>query len=124
MLFESREVFGWGSGWKGKLGLGDDLNHLTPTPLPSLRRKHITQLRCGSFHTVALTEQGEVFTWGIGERGQLGHGDLENRKSYNPNPRLLPSLLTPSLTQSVDRAVALTLICSPKPISGTSFDIS
>ena len=23
---------------------------------------------------------GDVYSWGIGERGQLGHGDLESRK--------------------------------------------
>ena len=25
-----------------------------------------------------VTETGDVYSWGIGERGQLGHGDLEN----------------------------------------------
>ncbi|KAL1503593.1 hypothetical protein AB1Y20_012070 [Prymnesium parvum] len=84
VICDNHEVLAWGSGWKGKLGLGDDQNRLTPTPIPSLKRKHITQLACGSFHTIVLTEQGDVFTWGIGERGQLGHGDLENRKTPTP----------------------------------------
>ena len=41
-------------------------------------------MACGSFHTLALAESGDIFTWGIGERGQLGHGDLENRKVPTP----------------------------------------
>ena len=77
----SYDVLVWGSGFKGKLGLGDDQNRLTPTPIPALKRKHVRSIACGSFHTIAVTDTGDVFTWGIGERGQLGHGDLENHKT-------------------------------------------
>ena len=38
-----------------------------------------TQIACGGVHTVALTKNGEVFTWGNNRFGQLGHGDLNNR---------------------------------------------
>jgi hypothetical protein len=37
---------------------------------------------------MALTVQGEVFTWGWGEQGQLGHGDDLNQ----PLPKLVESL--------------------------------
>ena len=83
-LCQNHEVLVWGSGFKGKLGLGDDQNRLTPTPIPALKRKHVKTFACGSFHTVAVTETGDVFSWGIGERGQLGHGDLENKKTPWP----------------------------------------
>ena len=63
------EVLLWGSGWKGKLGTADDVNRLVPTPVPSLKRKHLQLIVCGSFHTIALSEGGDIFTWGIGERG-------------------------------------------------------
>ena len=33
------------------------------------------QIACGDYHTVAVTPNGEVFTWGRGARGRLGHGD-------------------------------------------------
>ena len=83
-LCANYEVLVWGSGWKGKLGLGDNQNRATPTPIQMLKRKHVLQVACGSFHTLALAESGDIFTWGIGERGQLGHGDLENRKVPTP----------------------------------------
>jgi hypothetical protein len=38
----------------------------------------IKQVSCGFTHTVALTEDGRVFTWGNGATGALGHGDAEN----------------------------------------------
>ena len=53
-LCENFEVLSWGSGWKGKLGLGDDHNRLTPTLIPSLKRKHLKQIVAGSFHTLDL----------------------------------------------------------------------
>ena len=34
-----------------------------------------TQIACGRDHTAALTKNGEVFTWGLNDCGQLGHGD-------------------------------------------------
>lgn len=80
----SYDVLAWGSGFKGKLGLADDHNRMTPTSIPTLKRKHIRDIACGSFHTLAVTETGDVYSWGIGERGQLGHGDLENRKTPWP----------------------------------------
>jgi alpha-tubulin suppressor-like RCC1 family protein len=33
------------------------------------------QIACGAFHTVAVTPKGDLFTWGDGSIGQLGHGD-------------------------------------------------
>jgi len=61
----------WGSGWKGKLGTADDVNRLVPTPVPSLKRKHLQLIVCGSFHTIALSEGGDIFTWGIGHTSPL-----------------------------------------------------
>ena len=37
------------------------------------------QIDCGGWHTAALTKDGEVFTWGDNELGQLGHGDTDER---------------------------------------------
>ena len=56
----SYDILVWGSGFKGKLGLGDDQNRLTPTPIPALKRKHIRDIACGSFHTIAVTETGKA----------------------------------------------------------------
>ena len=39
-----------------------------------------TQIACGGDYTAALTKKGEVFTWGLNDSDQLGHGDKKNRK--------------------------------------------
>ncbi|GAV83226.1 RCC1 domain-containing protein/RCC1_2 domain-containing protein [Cephalotus follicularis] len=38
----------------------------------------ITQVSCGEYHTGAISEKGEVYTWGLGARGQLGHSSLQS----------------------------------------------
>ncbi len=51
-----------------------------PMKINSLLSRKITQISCGDYHSTALAETGEVFSWGGGgqyNRGQCGHGDLK-----------------------------------------------
>jgi len=34
----------------------------------------IVQITCGSYHTAAVSSHGELYTWGGGMYGKLGHG--------------------------------------------------
>ena len=38
------------------------------------------QIECGTWYTVGLTKNGEVFSWGDNRYGQLGHGDEKERR--------------------------------------------
>ena len=33
----------------------------------------IRQVTCGGLHTAVVTESGDVYTWGDGRKGELGH---------------------------------------------------
>lgn len=44
-------------------------------------RCKVKQVKCGGFHTAAITEAGQILTWGGGEHGQLGHGNHDNQVS-------------------------------------------
>ncbi|KYO41897.1 unc-45-like protein B [Alligator mississippiensis] len=46
-----------------------------PALLDLPRGAEVRQVNCGSRHTAAVTRQGELYTWGWGKYGQLGHGD-------------------------------------------------
>ncbi|KAL3723408.1 hypothetical protein ACJRO7_035575 [Eucalyptus globulus] len=37
----------------------------------------ITHVSCGEYHTAAISDKGEVYTWGLGTMGQLGHCSLQ-----------------------------------------------
>merc|ERR1719313_3129337 len=82
------EVLTWGAGDAGELGHGDKKSHSTPLILGPLREKKIRQVFSGSSHSLALTETGELFSWGQGGAGQLGHDELKNCKI----PRLVVAL--------------------------------
>eukprot|EP00960_Hanusia_phi_P070862 767416-Hanusia_phi.AAC.3 len=51
--------------------------------IPSLRVRRVTMMGCGEYHSVCLTEDGDVYTWGKGSDGQLGLG----RRESSPVPR-------------------------------------
>ncbi|XP_017782464.1 PREDICTED: E3 ubiquitin-protein ligase HERC2 isoform X2 [Nicrophorus vespilloides] len=69
------KVFSWGEGEDGKLGHGNRLNLDKPKMIERLRSKRIRDIACGSSHSAAISSSGELFTWGLGEYGRLGHGD-------------------------------------------------
>jgi E3 ubiquitin-protein ligase HERC2 len=73
------QLYTWGNGWKGKLGHGDAENRHLPTLIGSVKRKRFVDIECGAFHTLALTDKGHVYAWGVNDNGQLGMGDLEFR---------------------------------------------
>jgi len=74
-LYGGLAVFSWGRGEDGQLGIGDTSDQDTPTYVDTLRGVGVRQIACGSGHTVVLTTDGEVYTWGRGDDGRLGHGD-------------------------------------------------
>lgn len=49
-----------------------------PQVIHSLLHKRVIHVSCGARHSLALAEDGDVFSWGHGARGALGHGDLES----------------------------------------------
>lgn len=50
---------------------------------------YFQQVSCGSEHSYALSKDGEVYSWGLNFKGQLGLGDFENRNE----PTLVESLI-------------------------------
>jgi len=58
------------------------------TSPPGLGQPRVTQVVCGKEHCMLLTEHGQVYTWGGGSRGQLGHGTLASEE----RPRLVMAL--------------------------------
>ena len=73
-----RHLFAWGNNFQDQLGLGDAFSDINEVPAPtkvSIQNVTWTQIACGLCHTVALSINGEVFTWGNNNYGQLGHDD-------------------------------------------------
>ncbi|XP_067371199.1 alsin-like isoform X3 [Channa argus] len=67
------EVWSWGRGSEGQLGHGDQLARLQPLCIKSLMGEEVIKVAAGSHHSLALTAQCQVFSWGSNMCGQLGH---------------------------------------------------
>ena len=46
-----------------------------PRLIEALRSKRVRDISCGSSHSAAIISNGDLYTWGLGEYGRLGHGD-------------------------------------------------
>ena len=46
-----------------------------PRLIEALKSKRVRDIACGSSHSAAITSNGDLYTWGLGDYGRLGHGD-------------------------------------------------
>uniref|UniRef100_A0AAX7SU83 BTB domain-containing protein n=1 Tax=Astatotilapia calliptera TaxID=8154 RepID=A0AAX7SU83_ASTCA len=84
------EVYAWGHNGYSQLGNGTTNHGLTPALVSTnLLSKRVTEVACGSHHTIALTTDGEVYAWGYNNSGQVGSGSTANQ----PTPRRVSSCL-------------------------------
>lgn len=92
----------FGDGDCGQLGLGEEVTErLRPFPV-SVGGQRVVQVAAGGMHTVALTEDSQVWTWGVNDEGALGRhtgGELweksglasgEPGDAYTPGAVALP----------------------------------
>lgn len=96
-LDQDGALYSWGSGDDGVLGHGDTESRRAPTRCEALRGRVLAAIACGSRHTLALAADGdgELFSWGWGVYGQLGHGDTRVRL----RPVEVEALLGTSITR-------------------------
>ncbi|EFN89650.1 RCC1 and BTB domain-containing protein 1 [Harpegnathos saltator] len=89
-LTDKGEVFSWGHNGYCELGNGSTNQGLIPTMVNiNLNGKHIVDIACGNHHSLALTDDGEVYAWGQNNCGQVGSGISTNQGA----PRLVNSNL-------------------------------
>ncbi|XP_076031800.1 LOW QUALITY PROTEIN: putative E3 ubiquitin-protein ligase HERC1 [Oratosquilla oratoria] len=84
-------VLACGEGSYGRLGSGLSDDAHTPSVISTLQGFVITQVvtSCGSDgHSLAVADSGEVFSWGDGDYGKLGHGNSDRQR----RPRQIEAL--------------------------------
>jgi CRP-like cAMP-binding protein len=76
-------VFAWGDNSNGELGDATNQNRNEPiqiqTQNTSMNGKNIASISAGGFHSLALSSDGLVFSWGYNSNGELGDGTNQNR---------------------------------------------
>eukprot|EP00298_Acanthocystis_sp_HF-20_P008226 c17557_g1_i1.p1 GENE.c17557_g1_i1~~c17557_g1_i1.p1 ORF type:complete len:407 (-),score=185.04 c17557_g1_i1:140-1360(-) len=77
-LYESGKVFTYGHGAHGRLGHGDQKDLYTPTLVASFESVKIVSVALGEEYTLFLDADGNVYSCGRGNHGQLGHDNKED----------------------------------------------
>ena len=86
-LDKSGAIFSWGRSDMGQLGIGESMLpqqdgiavFKITMPNAHKRENKIVQISCGSEHSMAVTSGGDLYSWGWGEHGNLGHGTTTNQ---------------------------------------------
>eukprot|EP00941_MAST-03F_sp_MAST-3F-sp1_P003921 g3921.t1 len=112
------EVYTWGTGRIGELGLG-----IAPNTVDSIRAVCAIAIRIPTLynpgyrivsvsafyqHTLALSEAGVCFSWGSGKFGQLGHRSWENEIRPRPINLLKEETIT-MVAAGMFHSMALTM---------------
>ena len=74
-------LWAWGDGCSGRLGVGDRNPRLAPALVGAEETfgSKVVVAACGSAHSLAVTEEGLLFSWGYGADGRLGLKDYMSR---------------------------------------------
>ncbi|XP_028027224.1 probable E3 ubiquitin-protein ligase HERC4 isoform X3 [Bombyx mandarina] len=85
------QPFSWGSDSMGQLGnnLGAHAQD-KPKFVKGLATKNVIQVACGAYHSVALTNSGDLYSWGANSYGQCGLGTISNKEM---SPQHISSLI-------------------------------
>jgi len=81
-LTEDGAVWSCGSGYCGLLGHGNTKDSSQPRLIESLANAKIIHVAVGVRHSIAVSDKGQVFTWGSADMGQLGHGDTDDKEVH------------------------------------------
>ena len=95
-----------GKGSYGRLGLGDSNNQSVPKKLvldPPRTMRKVSSSKGSDGHTLAVTAEGEVFSWGDGDYGKLGHGNSATQKY----PKLIQGPLLGKVRENSPRTPGL-----------------
>lgn len=84
-LTEDGEVYSWGYGKDGALGHSNFENSLAPKKIEYFSQNglKIKKIECGDYFSMALTNDGKIYTWGMNNYGQLGLGQISHKLKIN-----------------------------------------
>jgi alpha-tubulin suppressor-like RCC1 family protein len=75
VLTNCGEDYAWGVSRWGQIGNGCNRNQSIPIKVKGFNNERVVMISCGRFHSMALIERGNVYSWGYNKYEQLGIGN-------------------------------------------------
>jgi len=85
VLTTDGNVYAWGHNGYGQIGNGkSSWNECQSTPyhVKGFYGQKVKAISCGGWHSMVLTDDGNVFSWGLNDNGQLGIETEEHCSSF------------------------------------------
>lgn len=94
-LTDGGRIYSWGTGDCGQLGHGPQSKRcLTPTLVVAAAAERFVSIAASENHSVALTDDGRVYSWGYNRWKQLGHEHTTSEKTHIPQAVASPILFS------------------------------
>jgi alpha-tubulin suppressor-like RCC1 family protein len=85
LLTAQGTVWAFGDNTFGSVGTGDNKYvHYFPQKVGALQSKQVIGVAAGAYHSLAVTDQGEVYAWGDNSEGQLGISNHTAQEIWRP----------------------------------------
>eukprot|EP01084_Bolivina_argentea_P316326 548295_1 len=92
----NHKVYSWGNNEFGQLGDGKKLFAKASKPIPNLLKSfnkyNVISVAVGSSHSLILTNDGNIWSFGDNRKGQLGNGKTSKEGDKNPTPKVIKKL--------------------------------
>ena len=75
-------IWSWGYNYHGQLGDGTKVDKISPVQITTETKFKEVSAGNGYDHSLAIDEEGNIWSWGCNKKGQLGDGTTTD--SYNP----------------------------------------
>ena len=104
-------AYSWGCGYYGALGHGNEETILKPKLIEGLKgRGLVKSITGGAFHSIAMTNEGKVFSWGRDHVGQLGVSPLSGTSKVRLNHKFPKEVELPTAPVKIDTFADHTMV--------------
>jgi RCC1 and BTB domain-containing protein len=80
VVTDDGKLLSFGYNYRGQLGHGTTASEACPRLVRGLERRRVTVVACSYYHTLVACDDGDLFSFGRNDFGQLGHGDTTDKK--------------------------------------------